>query len=329
MSGGAARRSKSGQSCDLEHIANWCRARIDELIPTIPLRRRNARCDGIKIELAKMLADEELGDLIPELQLNHHTGANETIALLTKCIRKLRLLTSTGVGEGTPKSQKPSAIGRPQLAAPMQFEKGDMVFFSDRVELCGVVICSSKRSRSKRVVLELLSERRAGSFVPYSGDDLESKAKQKGAKGTAGRWIWDIRNDIREALRNEANIDSGNKDVILSGGLGYRFAECVSVQFRAPPSITDIREMEGGSDVHNGDVRNVRDDEAKKRRAWILQQLSAGVRLKAPQVVDQFKRSTKTAQRDLDKLRDEGKIGFVGAPRTGFYQLCKPPRTAE
>lgn len=65
----------------------------------------------------------------------------------------------------------------------------------------------------------------------------------------ASRWIQDLRRRIKEALRSEGNIDSGDKDVILSGGPGYRFAKCVSVRFVTSPAITDITDTRDGSDV--------------------------------------------------------------------------------
>lgn len=200
-----------------------------------------------------------------------------------------------------------------------------MVFFEDRVEICGVDVCSGPRSRSRRVVLELLSRRKNGTtFVAHSGEELESQAKKNGAKGTAGGWIRDLRDDIIAALRTQANIISGHRDVILSGGSGYRFAECLTVRYDSPAANTDITDTAEPEDVRDNDVHDVfdvRDDEAARRREWIIEQLKAGVQLKAPSVASHFKRSKKTAQRDLDALRDEGKIEFVGDPRTGYYRL--------
>ena len=67
-----------------------------------------------------------------------------------------------------------------------------------------------------------------------------------------------------------------------------------------------------------------RDDPAATRRPWILQELGKGRQLKAPDVVEQFSCAVKTAQRDLAALKDEGKIEFIGTPRTGYYRLCQP-----
>jgi len=211
---------------------------------------------------------------------------------------------------------------------PKTFNGGEVVFYSDRVEICGVDICSGPRRASRRIVLELLSRRRNnGSFVAYSGDDLAAEAKKNGARGDVGRWIDDLRDDIMEGLRNHAGLISGHKELILSGGPGYRFAECLTVKYVDPPRITDITDTEEAGDVLNGDVRDVfdvRDDAAAApRRAWILQELGKERKLKAPDVVRQFSCSLKTAQRDLAALKHEGKIEFDGDSRTGHYRLCQ------
>lgn len=93
---------------------------------------------------------------------------------------------------------------------------------------------------------------------------------------------------------------------------GNRFAECLTVRYDSPVVITDITDT--------AEPEDVRDDEAARRREWIIEQLKAGVQLKAPLVASRFKRSKKTAQRDLDPLRDEGTIEFVGDPRTVYYR---------
>jgi len=228
-------------------------------------------------------------------------------------------------------SNSPAATTDGQQAeAPTQFHSGEMVFLPDRVTFCGVDICSGARSSTRRVVLELLGKTRPdGSFLPYSGGDLEAKAKEKGANGTASQWVRDLRGHMMEALRNQANIVSGHRDVILSGGPGYRFAECVSVQFAPPSAITDITDTGDTSDVRNGDVRNVRDDLNTTRCVWILDQLASGRQLRAPDVAKEFKCHIKTAQRDLRVLKDAGKIEFVGVPRTGYYRLRIPPTVGQ
>jgi hypothetical protein len=130
-----------------------------------------------------------------------------------------------------------------------------------------------------------------------------------------------------DALRNRANIQCGRRDVILSGGPGYRFTEKLGVHQAGQQDITDITDTAAETGVPNvrdpdvRDVPNVPDDAATPRRAWILQRLADGRQLQAPAVARHFKCSVKTAQRDLTALKEEGKIEFVGAPRTGYYRL--------
>ena len=152
-----------------------------------------------------------------------------------------------------------SSPGQESRPAPQPFSGGQLVFHQDRVELCGVDICSGPRSRSRRIVLELLSKRvKGGSFAAYSGEDLEAEAKRNGAKGSSAAWIRDLRDDIIESLRNHANIVSGHKDVILSGDRGYRFAECLNVQIADQQEITDIADI-----TDTGDADDVRDDDVR------------------------------------------------------------------
>lgn len=210
--------------------------------------------------------------------------------------------------------------------APKAFSGGKMVFYPDRVELCGVAIYSGPRNGTRRGILDLLAKKRAnGSFVTYCLDELATSVKKNA--GTVLGAIRDLRSQIVDALRSQGNILCSRRDVILSGGPGYRFTEKLSVHQAGQPEITDITDTAAETDVPNvrdpdvRDVRNVLDDAAAQRRAWILQRLADGHQLQAPAVARQFKCSVKTAQRDLTALKDEGRIEFVGPPRTGFYRL--------
>jgi hypothetical protein len=207
-----------------------------------------------------------------------------------------------------------------------QFSGGEMVFFQDRVEFCGVDICSSgKRFRTRRKILNLLRKKRSdGSFVGYSGEQLAKEIELSSGQNSAGPPIRDLRHGITKLLRNQANIECGDEDVILSRGRGYRFADCVIVHDGDQPETRAIRDMDDTSGVPN-----VPDDAAGTRRAWILRQLAEGHELQAPALAKKFKCSVKTAKRDLQALKKEGRIEFVGATRTGCYRLRKPPESDE
>jgi hypothetical protein len=242
-----------------------------------------------------------------------------------------------------------AAAGQPMLATtPKSFTGGAMVFFADRVELCGVDICSGPRSIRRRAVLDLLRLRRGDSFVAYSGEKLAMKAGLKNGQTGAAGLVRDIRNRISKALLQHADIECGEEDVILSGGPGYRFSNRLSVHDgqgsqSGPTTDTSIRidvpigpdadvanvsdgtddtdDTDDTNDPVDTDVPIVADEATQIRRAWILDQLALNNRLQAPAIETQFGCSKSTAKRDLKALTDQGKIEFVGAARTGYYRL--------
>ena len=225
---------------------------------------------------------------------------------------------------GAAKSSRGSAIED----QPNRFSGGEIAFLPDRIELCGICICSGPRSRTRRLVLDLLRKKGdSGAFVAYSGDELAQQLELNSLQGSPSGIIRDLRDDIIEALRSHANLAYGRGDVILSRGPGYRFSDCITVQDGGTGDIGDTMDTAGSRDVPNSptpDVLNVRDvpnPEAKGRRLWVLEQLHQGIRVKAPDIVKQFKCSKKTAHRDLLALKNQGKIEFVGAARTGAYRV--------
>ncbi len=131
--------------------------------------------------------------------------------------------------EGTAaKTSEPDAAEQPAKLAP--FAGGEMVFYPDRVELCGVTICSGARSIRRRDTLNLLRVRQGQGFAYYSGEELAREVGLSSGQNGAAGLIRDIRSEITEALCSQANIECHDEDVILSGGPGYRFSEKISVQ---------------------------------------------------------------------------------------------------
>lgn len=260
-------------------------------------------------------------------------------------VAKLVSGESTSVAvEGSSDTSATPVAGSQTDAAPQPFKGGEMVFHPDRVELCGVDICSGTRAKKYRTTLELLAKKDDnGAFKAYSCQELaelvgispdETEATRREAN--AAGHIRHLRRRISKALQIHANIQCDDEHVIRSGRQGYHFDECVSVQYADRPAIRDIKDIDESDDVRNvrdKDVPNVPNedtaDASATRRAWILQQLTDGVKLKAPDVAEPFKCHVKTAQRDLKLLKNEGKIEHVGAPRTGYYRLCQPPENNQ
>jgi len=225
-----------------------------------------------------------------------------------------------------------AALGTGQPPRPPQpFTGGAMVYIGDRVEFCGQVICKGPRSDTRRRILNLLKMKTDGKFKAYSGEELAQAAGICGGARSIPGAIRELRDDIVESLR-ELNITVGRFEVVQNDKSGYHFADCVSVQEPEPEisaanadteSVADVR------DVRNAPVRNVpnQDEAVDPRIEWILKRLEEGQPLKGPDVAREFGCSDKTALRLLGALKDQGKIEFVGATRTGHYRLLQPRPT--
>lgn len=241
---------------------------------------------------------------------------------------------------------------------PVPFAGGNLVFYADRVELCDVDICSG-RSGSKRIVLELLSSRKAdGTFPAFSLDELQTAVSERGGKGTAAGLVRDLRNNIKKRLQVEANTICGHMDVILSRGRGYRLSEKLHVQFAGTdasnedatnnicdsgvddtndtiasdePDIVDDTDAPNAT-IHAGQCLATSvetSDNKSARREWIIKQLKQGVILKAVDVVNNFECDQSTAKRDLKSLKDEGTIEYIGSPRKGYYRLVQSTQSEK
>ena len=144
-----------------------------------------------------------------------------------------------------------SAANSPQ-AERKAFQGGTMVFFDDRVELCGVTICGGRRCRQLRKVLEALRcKRPSGTFVAHSGNELAHKIGCKTGQNGASAAIRDLRTGIVDALAG-AGIECGRQDVILSGDSGYRLKEWIVVE---DGRKGDGADLQGHLQGHECDVR--------------------------------------------------------------------------
>ena len=200
-----------------------------------------------------------------------------------------------------------------------------MSFYDDRVELCDVDICSGDRSERHRAVLDLLRAQIDTAFVVYSGEELADRLKIK--PKNVGGVIRNLRTRISRALQEEAFIDCDRYDVILSGGPGYRFSDCLSVQLIGVSETTDIAGLSSNinvRDVRDRNVRDVRDSTPEMRQAWICQQLSAGKQVRAQDVVTEFNCTKKTAERDFKVLKEKKKSSLWDRRRRDTIACVKP-----
>ena len=245
------------------------------------------------------------------------------------------------------------AIASQQLSAPKAeqahqeppqirpFAGGELIFFGDRVELCGVDICSGPRCDTRRQLLELLSQQIDDCYVGYSGEEIAVTLNLAGGTVAVAGLVRDLRDEIVASLKHQAGIDCDRLDVVLSRGAGYRLAPSISVRREIPsvqdtapgPSVPDGPDRgdpdRDDPDRDDPDVPDGTSGVSAARKSWILEQLADNRELRAPDVVRQFGCSLATAKRALRALRRAGQIVFVGDARTGSYRLNQPPATSK
>lgn len=206
---------------------------------------------------------------------------------------------------------------------PRPFAGGLLALHVQRVELGGVTILEkSARGHAWRII-ELLAEKNdAGKYRSFSGQQLAEKLGRRVGQNAVSQCIRALRKRIASALYDQLNVECGDRDVIESGGRGYRLKEWIEVRRGegAGSSVNldpgDNRRDMGGDP---GDT-NV-DPGVNERQRWILDQLRDGAKLRRGDVEKQFKCSAKTAKRDLAELRERGVVHFVAKPWPGYYQL--------
>jgi len=124
----------------------------------------------------------------------------------------------------------------PEAPAPAEltpFEGGKLVFRSDRVELLGHAILTSKGNEFSRRLLDLLTQHKPrGGYQAYSGNALARQLDTMGQKGqndVAG-YVKYLRDQIAHVL-GKAGVRCERHDVIMSGGPGYRLNPWIEVEF--------------------------------------------------------------------------------------------------
>jgi len=65
----------------------------------------------------------------------------------------------------------------------------------------------------------------------------------------------------------------------------------------------------------------VNDAELNEQQRWFVEQLAAGRDVKSEALKEHWQITGRTAERDIAELKKKELIEFVGAPKTGRYQL--------
>jgi CheY-like chemotaxis protein/DNA-binding MarR family transcriptional regulator len=110
-----------------------------------------------------------------------------------------------------------------------KFAGGELVFYDDRVELCGIKICGAKGSSNKRRVLDVLRETNAkGSYRCFSMKDIADRLKMD-RPGAVAEAVADLRKEYRERLLAESSVSCEDEDVIANQNRGYHLRDWISV----------------------------------------------------------------------------------------------------
>jgi len=208
---------------------------------------------------------------------------------------------------------------------PQPFASGEMVFSPRQVELCGVKICGGAESGMiRRILDELRQTNPHGRFVRYDGTTLAKRIGCRGEQNGVADAVRHFRNRACEVILEEANIKMDRlHDVILNDRrYGYRLSSKITVYDADDP----VHEPQSShrdvvNDPQNGAADDTHDLAINDRQRWALAQMRTAGSLRKADLVDQFHCSVTTAERDLRALRRRGLVEFVGATRTGRWQL--------
>lgn len=220
--------------------------------------------------------------------------------------------------------QSPHVVVEPKLNGPPRpFEGGLLTLHERHAELCGVTILEKNgRGHAWRVLGLLAQKNDAGNCRPLSGQQLAGELGRRVAQNAVSQCIRSLRKRITKTLREQMNIECDDRDVIQSGGPGYRLNPRIEVRQDDDPGSTPNNDPGDTGGVTQDDpgvmcgVSGVND-----RQQWILDQLRAGAKLQRVDVKQKFKCSATTSKRDLAELRKSGLTEFVPKPSPGHYRL--------
>jgi CheY-like chemotaxis protein len=269
---------------------------------------------------------------------------------LDRAIKKALIYHNTMVLPNPPAAAPtPRPVPSPE---PALFKGGEMVFYADRVEICGVKIVGDTGFGQSRMILDLLKQRHDTTrYIYMSGETLAKKIGAPGGIGTVTGCIRTIRRNAAERLKEQLNLIVGIDDVIANDGVhGYCLREWITVrdatcESAATGSVSSVsrgarrdtvpdggRDTDdpdagaGGPDGDTGAPYGAADtDPVFARREQILAVLKEGSDMRAPAIAARTKCSVPTVKRYLAALRKEGVLAFVGSARTGHYRLGRGP----
>ncbi|MCL2645563.1 MAG: response regulator [Phycisphaerales bacterium] len=303
------------QGCGLSRIQNGDNL-IDQILASIHMRKTPIivmTAHGTDSpELARHLLKKGVADFV-----NKPFDDGVLDRAILEVIAKYVHPPATPVSFAPPASTSPphpsTAINHPH----QPFTGGELEFYPDHVELCGVSILTRSKSSQMWTILQALTQRRSdGSYKSWPSNALITLVSGNGGQGSIAGSIRDFRRNATESLGRELGLKVGRDDVIETADAGYRLN--AKITLKNPPPIPEVR---------HGGVRKmeetVSDDPSIQRQSQILAMLSTGERLRVSGIQDKLDCSFTTARREIEVLKNQGKIEFVGPAKTGYWRMSK------
>lgn len=266
-------------------------------MPVILMTAQYQHCVDLMTELSDLGLDGSIAKPFPD------SGRTLTV-VIEEVMDKHRRFRQSLVASGTDEPLRP-------------FTGGAMVFYPDRVELCGEVIAVDSGKGYAWRILQLLREsNERGLYVRLDSARLAAKLHPRLAQNTLAQAIKALRDRITAVMKERLRLECGPEDVLANGGQGYHLRQCVVVE----------EHEENGALPHeaatsNGTRSVDADERFGQRQRWVLAQLASGVKLTRRAVQEQFNVSDRTAKRYLGELVEADLIEFDRSEHPGFYRL--------
>lgn len=209
------------------------------------------------------------------------------------------------------KPPKASAASKSrEKSASRAFEGGELVFLPDSVTLCGIRVAASSTLMGQ-ILQHLQSKNSHGRYRSFSYDELAAAVQCTSGQNTITGTVSDFRRKASQLLLDHAGLVCGDEDIIETVN-GVRFKEWITLA-----SSTPTTPQASSTPQPPGKVS------AAKRQEWVLEQLKLGVQLRVADIVKACKCSGRTVLRDMEQLRQQGRVKFYGEPKTGYYGLSQ------
>jgi hypothetical protein len=204
-------------------------------------------------------------------------------------------------------SEEPqSSAARAAVQRPFHEDKREVVLYEDRITVCGEELWRDCGQAHLRDALALLSRTDKNGYVRIRGTQL-SKDLGRDATNHIGKPLADFCKRVSDCMRARG-LECGREDVIKNSAGGYHLRDWIIIRivgsWAEPLGISHSK-----SEILSGSMPSEK-VQLNPRQRWILEQLTAGVKLTLKDVVAHFRAqwNRSTINRDLRVLRERGLI---------------------